>query len=110
VQAFMLIPMAMAFDSLVSVIERSKLKASCHLGLKDAMPGFDKGIFFWHTWMRELMLNATLLEASEVNARTSNAAQPTGYYSSNPMCEAGMTTAVGEQYLSYLYLVERTTR
>jgi D-lactate dehydrogenase len=58
----------------------------------------------------ELTHNATLLEANEVQARTSGAARHTGFYSSNPMCEAGMTTAVGEQYLSYLYLVERATR
>lgn len=59
----------------------------------------------------ELTQNATLLEAQEVKTlKSSSNHARMGLYSSNPMCEAGMTTAVGEQYVSYLYLVERATR
>jgi len=53
----------------------------------------------------ELTRNATELEAREVCSRRYD-----GYYSSNPMCEAGMTSAVDEQYTSYLFLVEQATR
>ncbi len=53
----------------------------------------------------ELTRNATELEAREVCSRRYD-----GYYSSNPMCEAGMTSAVHEQYTSYLFLVEQATR
>jgi D-lactate dehydrogenase len=53
----------------------------------------------------ELTKNATALEAREVCQR-----QYDGYYSSNPMCEAGMSTAVGREYVSYLYLVEEASR
>jgi D-lactate dehydrogenase len=67
----------------------------------------------------ELTANATHLEAKEVCERHYD-----GYFSSNPMCEAGMTTAVNAaasaatsaasasnaEYVSYLYLVEEATR
>ncbi|MBL7990848.1 MAG: FAD-binding oxidoreductase [Candidatus Kapabacteria bacterium] len=53
----------------------------------------------------ELTANATLLEAREARERHYD-----GYYSSNPTCQIGMTTAVGEEYQSYIALVERATR
>jgi D-lactate dehydrogenase len=53
----------------------------------------------------ELTANATLLEAREARERHYD-----GYYSSNPTCQIGMTTAVGEEYTSYIALVERATR
>jgi D-lactate dehydrogenase len=53
----------------------------------------------------ELTANATLLEAREARERLFD-----GYYSSNPTCEIGMTTAVGKEYRSFVYLVEKATR
>lgn len=53
----------------------------------------------------ELTANATLLEAREARERSFD-----GYYSSNPTCEIGMTTAVGKEYQSFVYLLEKATR
>ncbi len=53
----------------------------------------------------ELTANATLLEAREARER-----QYDGYYSSNPTCQIGMTTAVGKEYQSFIALVERASR
>lgn len=53
----------------------------------------------------ELTANATLLEAREARERHYD-----GYYSSNPTCQIGMTSAVGEEYQSFVALVERASR
>lgn len=53
----------------------------------------------------ELTANATLLEAREARERHYD-----GYYFSNPTCQIGMTTAVGEEYESFIALVERASR
>lgn len=53
----------------------------------------------------ELTANATMLEAREAREHSFD-----GYYSSNPTCELGMTTAVGKEYRSFVYLLEKATR
>ncbi len=53
----------------------------------------------------ELTASATKEQAEEIRLHSCD-----GYYSSNPACEAGMSSATEKSYLSYLFLVEEVTR
>lgn len=57
----------------------------------------DKGLNY-----PELTASATKEEADEINKQTFD-----GYYSSNVMCEMGMTKATNEQYRSIVFAVEK---
>jgi D-lactate dehydrogenase len=60
----------------------------------------DRGLLF-----PELTRSATAREAEEVARLAAD-----GFYSSNPMCEAGMRGATDRPYESFLALLERATR
>jgi D-lactate dehydrogenase len=60
----------------------------------------DRGLLF-----PELTAAATEKESAEVNSREYG-----GYYSSNIPCEMGMSEGTGKDYVSIVYLVERTSR
>ena len=53
----------------------------------------------------ELTQSATLEEAAEVRAGKWDA-----YLGSNRTCEIGMNLATGENYMSFVYLLEELTR
>lgn len=60
----------------------------------------DRGLLF-----PELTRSATAREAEEISHLAAD-----GFYSSNPMCEAGMRSATDVPYESFLALLERATR
>jgi D-lactate dehydrogenase len=60
----------------------------------------DRGFLF-----PELTESATKEQGAEVQAKNFD-----GYYSSSRTCEIGMTRAVGQNYRSYLHLLEQATR
>jgi D-lactate dehydrogenase len=53
----------------------------------------------------ELTASATHREAEEVRGTSHD-----GYYSSSRTCELGMSRATGDEYRSFIYLVEMASR
>lgn len=87
-------------DKLQSVAEACAVDAVTPINVGCCAFAGDRGMI-----APELTANATLLEAREAKERHYD-----GYYSSNPTCQIGMTTAVGEEYESFIALVERASR
>lgn len=87
-------------SKMLAIANRCARSAIVPLNLGCCAFAGDRGLLF-----PELTASATQAEAAEVTAREYG-----GYYSSNIPCEIGMSEATGKDYLSIVYLVEKTSR
>ena len=87
-------------SKLLGIAQKCAKTATVPLSLGCCGFAGDRGLLF-----PELTASATENEAAEVNSREYD-----GYYSSNIPCEIGMSEATGKDYMSIVYLVERTSR
>jgi D-lactate dehydrogenase len=85
---------------MLSIANRCAKSAAVPLNLGCCAFAGDRGLL-----LPELTQSATEKETAEVLSRNYG-----GYYSSNITCEIGMSEATGKDYVSIVYLVEKSSR